>query len=80
MYLCISIIPNTFCHFNNGFIISEMVVPKVNEKLFEELKAMGFSEARATRALHYSSQCYMPFVIYSYVPYSSCLLLHNETH
>ncbi|KMZ60843.1 hypothetical protein ZOSMA_56G00740 [Zostera marina] len=34
--------------------LDEMVVPKVDEKLFEELKTMGFSEARATRALHYS--------------------------
>ncbi|KAL5781403.1 hypothetical protein ACOSP7_006432 [Xanthoceras sorbifolium] len=32
----------------------EMVVPEVDKKLLEELEAMGFSAARATRALHYS--------------------------
>lgn len=32
----------------------EMVVPEVDKKLLEELEAMGFSTARATRALHYS--------------------------
>ncbi|KAM7465838.1 hypothetical protein LguiB_013400 [Lonicera macranthoides] len=31
----------------------EMVVPEVNEKLLEELEAMGFPKARSTRALHY---------------------------
>ncbi|KAB1213667.1 UBX domain-containing protein 1-A [Morella rubra] len=32
----------------------EMVVPEVDKNLLEELEAMGFSTARATRALHYS--------------------------
>ncbi|KAM1049761.1 hypothetical protein TB2_031117 [Malus domestica] len=32
----------------------EMVVPEVDQKLLEELEGMGFSTARATRALHYS--------------------------
>ncbi|KAF5738504.1 UBX domain-containing protein 4 [Tripterygium wilfordii] len=32
----------------------EMVVPEVDKKLLEELEAMGFTTARATRALHYS--------------------------
>ncbi|TXG72602.1 hypothetical protein EZV62_001181 [Acer yangbiense] len=32
----------------------EMIVPEVDKKLLEELEAMGFSAARATRALHYS--------------------------
>ncbi|KAJ4723211.1 UBX domain-containing protein 1 [Melia azedarach] len=32
----------------------EMVVPEVDKKLLEELEAMGFPTARATRALHYS--------------------------
>ncbi|PQQ09325.1 vicilin-like seed storage protein [Prunus yedoensis var. nudiflora] len=32
----------------------EMVVPEVDKKLLEELVGMGFSTARATRALHYS--------------------------
>ncbi|TKY59989.1 UBX domain-containing protein 1-A [Spatholobus suberectus] len=32
----------------------EMVVPEVDKKLLEELESMGFSTARATRALHYS--------------------------
>ncbi|CAM8911757.1 unnamed protein product [Rhodiola kirilowii] len=32
----------------------DMVVPEVDKKLLEELEAMGFSTARATRALHYS--------------------------
>lgn len=33
---------------------SQSEVPKVDEKLLEELESMGFSAARATRALHYS--------------------------
>ncbi|XP_031480592.1 uncharacterized protein LOC116250796 isoform X2 [Nymphaea colorata] len=32
----------------------EMVVPDVDKKLLEELEFMGFSTARATRALHFS--------------------------
>lgn len=32
----------------------EMVVPEVDVKLLEELEAMGFPKARATRALHFS--------------------------
>ncbi|XP_027119028.1 vicilin-like seed storage protein At2g18540 [Coffea eugenioides] len=32
----------------------EMVVPEVDQKLLEELEAMGFPKGRATRALHYS--------------------------
>ncbi|XP_040993637.1 LOW QUALITY PROTEIN: chromatin assembly factor 1 subunit A [Juglans microcarpa x Juglans regia] len=32
----------------------EMVVPEVDKKLLEELEAMGFPTAQATRALHYS--------------------------
>ncbi|OIW17990.1 hypothetical protein TanjilG_31363 [Lupinus angustifolius] len=32
----------------------EMVVPEVDKKILEELESMGFSTARATRALHYS--------------------------
>ncbi|XP_057957421.1 uncharacterized protein LOC131150611 isoform X2 [Malania oleifera] len=32
----------------------EMVVPEVDKKLLEELEGMGFSTARATRALHFS--------------------------
>ncbi|KAI4372826.1 hypothetical protein MLD38_011010 [Melastoma candidum] len=32
----------------------EMVVPEVDKKLLEELETMGFSTARATRALHFS--------------------------
>ncbi|CAL0329674.1 unnamed protein product [Lupinus luteus] len=32
----------------------EMVVPEVDKKVLEELESMGFSTARATRALHYS--------------------------
>ncbi|QCE04765.1 hypothetical protein DEO72_LG8g2804 [Vigna unguiculata] len=31
-----------------------MSVPKVNEKLLEDLEVMGFPKAQATRALHYS--------------------------
>ncbi|WVZ16730.1 hypothetical protein V8G54_009712 [Vigna mungo] len=31
-----------------------MFVPKVNEKLLEDLEVMGFPKARATRALHCS--------------------------
>ncbi|TYI36058.1 hypothetical protein ES332_A03G116500v1 [Gossypium tomentosum] len=33
---------------------TEMVVPEVDKKLLEELEAMGFPTARATRALHFS--------------------------
>ncbi|XP_034685571.1 UBX domain-containing protein 4 [Vitis riparia] len=32
----------------------EMIAPEVDKKLLEELEAMGFPTARATRALHYS--------------------------
>lgn len=32
----------------------EMVVPEVNQKLLEELEAIGFPKAKATRALYYS--------------------------
>nr|KJB30004.1 hypothetical protein B456_005G130000 [Gossypium raimondii] len=32
----------------------EMVVPEVDKKLLEELEAMGFPTARATRAIHFS--------------------------
>ncbi|CAN6890314.1 unnamed protein product [Brassica oleracea] len=32
----------------------EMVVPDVDKNILEELEAMGFPKARATRALHYS--------------------------
>lgn len=77
---CISILPNIFCHFND-FTISEMVVPKVDEKLFEELKTMGFSEARATRALHYSSQWYM-HLLYTHmflIPLFLLYLMINAT-
>jgi len=33
-----------------------MVVPEVDKKLLEELESMGFSTARATRALHFSGK------------------------
>lgn len=33
-----------------------MVVPEVDKKLLEELESMGFSTARATRALHFSGE------------------------
>lgn len=33
-----------------------MVVPEVDKKILEELESMGFSTARATRALHYSGE------------------------
>ena len=33
-----------------------MVVPEVDKKLLKELESMGFSTARATRALHYSGE------------------------
>jgi hypothetical protein len=32
----------------------EMVAPEVDKKILDELEAMGFPTARATRALHYS--------------------------
>ncbi|KAK4768537.1 hypothetical protein SAY87_003678 [Trapa incisa] len=34
--------------------LEEMIVPEVDKKLLEELESMGFSLARATRALHFS--------------------------
>ncbi|RDX99897.1 UBX domain-containing protein 1, partial [Mucuna pruriens] len=37
-----------------SFHFIKMAVPKVNEKLLEDLEVMGFPKARATRALHYS--------------------------
>lgn len=33
---------------------TDMVVPEVDQKVLEELEGMGFSKARATRALHFS--------------------------
>jgi hypothetical protein len=39
-----------------------MVVPEVDKKLLEELEAMGFPTARATRALHYAGE----FIVKSY--------------
>ncbi|XP_010522396.1 PREDICTED: vicilin-like seed storage protein At2g18540 [Tarenaya hassleriana] len=38
----------------SGQPAEEMIVPEVDKKLLEELEAMGFPTARATRALHYS--------------------------
>jgi len=40
----------------------EMVAPEVDKKILEELEAMGFPTARATRALHYSGD-----VIYCHI-------------
>ncbi|KVI00332.1 PUB domain-containing protein [Cynara cardunculus var. scolymus] len=37
-------------------IVPKMVVPDVDLKLLEELESMGFSKARATRALHFSGE------------------------
>ena len=36
--------------------VSEMAVREVDKKLLEELEAMGFPLARATRSLYYSGQ------------------------
>lgn len=33
---------------------AEMVVPEVNKEMLTDLEGMGFSTARATRALHFS--------------------------
>ncbi|XP_007034322.2 PREDICTED: UBX domain-containing protein 4 [Theobroma cacao] len=38
---------------DSGSQSEEMVVPEVDKKLLEELEAMGFPTARATRALHF---------------------------
>jgi uncharacterized UBP type Zn finger protein len=38
-----------------------MVVPEVNKDMLSELEAMGFSTARATRALHYSGNIKVSF-------------------
>ncbi|KAG9441299.1 hypothetical protein H6P81_017153 [Aristolochia fimbriata] len=37
-----------------GEAAQEMAAPEVDKKLLEELESMGFSTAKATRALHYS--------------------------
>lgn len=36
------------------FLPADMVVPEVNKGLLQELEEMGFSTARATRAIHFS--------------------------
>nr|KYP56072.1 UBX domain-containing protein 1 [Cajanus cajan] len=46
----------------------EMVVPEVDKKLLEELEAMGFSTARATRALHYSGNAGLEAAVSWLVP------------
>ncbi|XP_010484327.1 PREDICTED: chromatin assembly factor 1 subunit A-B [Camelina sativa] len=38
----------------SGEAAEEMIVPDVDKNILEELEAMGFPKARATRALHYS--------------------------
>lgn len=38
----------------SGDQTEEMVVPEVNQEFLENLESMGFSKAKATRALHYS--------------------------
>jgi UBX domain-containing protein 1/4 len=35
-------------------VLAEMVVPEVNKVMLVDLEAMGFTTARATRALHFS--------------------------
>lgn len=37
-----------------GSTIAEMVVPEVDKELLAELESMGFSAARATRALYFT--------------------------
>lgn len=46
------------------FLHLEMVVPEVDKKLLEELEGMGFSTARATRALHYSGELMKKKIVY----------------
>ncbi|MCO5584165.1 hypothetical protein L7F22_038088 [Adiantum nelumboides] len=41
--------------------VEELVVPEVNKQMLEELKDMGFPQARAIRALHFSGH-----LLYSY--------------
>lgn len=43
---------------SNGLYLfpAEMIVPDVDKNILEELEAMGFPKARATRALHYSGK------------------------
>ena len=40
-----------------------MVVPEVDKKLLEELEAMGFSIARAARALYFSGNTSLEAVV-----------------
>lgn len=51
--MLVTLLPDLFC-----VLLLEMVVPEVDKNLLEELEAMGFSTARATRALHYSGGCH----------------------
>ena len=48
-----------------------MVVPEVDKKLLEELESMGFSTARATRALHYSGEFTHSPILLTLVVYCS---------
>lgn len=49
-------LPEFLCFFSLENL--EMIVPEVDKKLLEELEAMGFPTARATRALHYSGESF----------------------
>ncbi|KAK7286822.1 hypothetical protein RJT34_22092 [Clitoria ternatea] len=56
-FQCSSCLHGGFCLKSleeQSFYIIEMAVPKVNEKLLEDLEQMGFPQPQATRALYYS--------------------------
>jgi hypothetical protein len=61
-----------------------MVVPEVDKKLLEELEAMGFPVARATRALHYSGGCIVKslqkstFISFNHICCYNILLINVE--
>jgi hypothetical protein len=54
-------------------VVAEMVVPEVNKEMLTDLEGMGFSTARATRALHFSG------MFISVVGFSCCNVLSALT-
>lgn len=55
-HICIGLLSECDLNFISCGLSAEMVVPDVDKNILEELEAMGFPKARATRALHYSGK------------------------
>ena len=53
-----------------------MFVPKVNEKLLEDLEVMGLPKAQATRALHYSGTLIHYINKLRYVDWKLCVVFN----